>query len=374
MKKTKISHVDALFSNGIYPIEFLFYFKKRLETRKIRSALKNLSSVFWPLMGEYNGGVITSKKYVEEMFFDEQEIEKKFTVPDTDRDKYAFFSQYSLSDLNQLFFLKVFHFRNGSIMIPKMNHLAGDGYSYFFLLSILAQFSSSTIIPFKSFITKYFIKPNHNRIALKDFSFMGIELLPVAQEDNYEIEFEKIDRKELRSVIKEVSSQQKKRISMNDILTAIAFKRILDKQTKFMGETVDLTIPIDIRRHVKEYGVKFFANGIMLHKLTFNRGYVENAIAEELAIQIRKSMPEVSRETYINYLNNLETIILNKDSNKYKPFDPSSGCLITNISRLPVDKLNFGSGIPDLIYPLTVEKNSAGILTDSDNYILRLAY
>jgi hypothetical protein len=259
-------------------------------------------------------------------------------------------------------------------MIPKMNHLAADGYSYFFFLSVLAHFSLPTIFPLKSFISKYFLKPNHNRIVLKDFSFMGIELLPVVQEDNYEIEFEKIDHKELRSVIKEVSSKKKERISINDILSAIALKRILNKQLKFKGEKVDLTIPIDIRRHVNEYGAKFFGNGIMLHKLVLNRMYVQNTVAGDLAVQIRKLMPKVSRESFLNYLNKLETIILDKDLDKFKPFDPNSGCLVTNISRLPIDKLNFGGGVPDLLYPLTIEKNSAGLLTEGDNFVLRFAY
>jgi hypothetical protein len=46
MKKVQISQVDALFANGLYQIEFLFYYKEGLETRKIRIALKKLSGKF----------------------------------------------------------------------------------------------------------------------------------------------------------------------------------------------------------------------------------------------------------------------------------------------------------------------------------------
>lgn len=45
-----------------------------------------------------------------------------------------------------------------------------------------------------------------------------------------------------------------------------------------------------------------------------------------------------------------------------------------NLTRLPSDKLNFGTGEADFIIPLTIEKNSAAILADKDNFILRLAY
>jgi hypothetical protein len=74
MKKIPISHVDVLFSNGIYPIEFLFYYKDAFNTKKIRAALRNLSSAFWPLFGVYQDGMIFADRYREENFHDEEAI------------------------------------------------------------------------------------------------------------------------------------------------------------------------------------------------------------------------------------------------------------------------------------------------------------
>jgi hypothetical protein len=36
--------------------------------------------------------------------------------------------------------------------------------------------------------------------------------------------------------------------------------------------------------------------------------------------------------------------------------------------------LNFGTGPPALIFPLTIEKNAAAILAKEENFILRYAY
>jgi hypothetical protein len=41
---------------------------------------------------------------------------------------------------------------------------------------------------------------------------------------------------------------------------------------------------------------------------------------------------------------------------------------------MPTDKLDFGRGKPAFIFPLTIEKNSAALLTHQKNYLLRLAY
>jgi hypothetical protein len=55
MKEINFSQVDALFSNGLYPIGFLFYYKEGFKTEKVRRALRCLSSTFWPMFGEYKG-------------------------------------------------------------------------------------------------------------------------------------------------------------------------------------------------------------------------------------------------------------------------------------------------------------------------------
>jgi len=112
----------------------------------------------------------------------------------------------------------------------------------------------------------------------------------------------------------------------------------------------------------------------MLKVINFKTKHIENSSVNEIAIEIRKSMPSVSKDAYIKYLEELETIIATKRTDKLKPFDPIQGCLVTNLSKLPVDKLNFGTGNPDLIFPLTIEKNSTAILADKDNFLLRFAY
>jgi hypothetical protein len=101
---------------------------------------------------------------------------------------------------------------------------------------------------------------------------------------------------------------------------------------------------------------------------------IDNLPTDELAVQIRKSMPSVSKSSYLDYLTQLEELISKEKTEKFRPFDPASGCLVTNISRLPVDKMNFGAGPPDLIFPLTIEKNAAAVLAKDENFILRFAY
>ncbi|MCK5704381.1 MAG: hypothetical protein KAI29_24675, partial [Cyclobacteriaceae bacterium] len=204
--------------------------------------------------------------------------------------------------------------------------------------------------------------------------FKGVELKPLAQDNTFTIEIEEILRKDVQSIIDEVYSSKYFQISTNDVLSAIAIKKVVGIQSGFFGEKVNLTIPIDVRRQIKEYGQRFFGNGIMLHTIKLEKEYVETSSIKKIAMNIRKSMPSVSKESYNYYLTELEEILSKGKMDKFKPFDPRHGCLVTNISRIPVDKLNFGTGVPELVFPLTIEKNSTGILAKKENFILRFAY
>lgn len=91
-------------------------------------------------------------------------------------------------------------------------------------------------------------------------------------------------------------------------------------------------------------------------------------------IEIRKSMPPLSREIYIDFLKKLEEILSAGRLDEFRPYDPEGGCLVKNLSKLPADKLDFGIGGPKLAVPLTIEKNAAAKLAKDENFMLRLAY
>jgi hypothetical protein len=374
MKNVNISQIDTIFSNGSYPIEFLLYYQEKIKTGKIRSALKKLVSDFWPLFGEYDDGKICFKKYTETNCFEEQIINGDFCTDESPDHIYDKYYRINPNDPNKMFHLSILQFNNGTVLIPKMNHLAGDGFSYFYFLSVLAAVSREASIPFKKYFIRSLYKPHHQRTILKKFRFEDIGLKPLPAAEKFRIETEELSKTAIRDIIKQVAVETGLQVSTNDILTTMVLKKSVENQADLPGQNFQLTIPIDVRGKLKEYGSKFFGNGIMLHQLDNQIVDIQKSGLPELAVRIRKSMPEINREYYLNYLTELENRIADKKTEKLKPFDPNQGCLVTNLSRLPSNKLNFGSGNPDFIFLLTVEKNSAAILGDKENFIIRLVY
>lgn len=373
MNRVNISQVDAVFANGSYPIEFLFYYSKAFDTKRLRSGLQKLSSIFWPAFGKYRDGAIVFDRYREAECFDEEAADRELDISEADESGSEVISRFALPELERLFFLKAIRFKNGLALIPKMNHLAGDGYSYFLFLSVLAALTRPSLVPFKSSLMNFALKPHHRRTALRDFSFQGVEWKPLAQHGKLRIEGDEILRRDVQAIIHEAASSAGLRVSTNDVLSALAMKKLVKAGADSWAEDVRLTMPIDIRGKVKEYGRGFFGNGIMFHTVTFKREYIEASPAQGIAIQIRQSMPLLSKESYVNFLRKLEEILTAGKLDELRPFDPERGCLVTNLSKLPADRLDFGTGTPKLSIPLTIEKNSAGILARKENYLLRFA-
>lgn len=374
MKTLGVSQVDALFSNESYPIEFLFFYRSALNTERLRRALRGLSSSFWPAFGEYRRGMISFERYREEEHYEETPFTRELDIKELKDNEQETYSLFHSPELKKLFLMRVARFRNGMVLIVKMNHLAGDGYSYFFLLAALAALTRPTIIPLKSALTKSLLNPRHCRTVLGEFSFPGEHPVPPPQPGAFTMERVLVPKEDVHSIIRGAASSGRQRISTNDVLSAMAIQKLVGREGRDWGENVGLTIPIDVRRHISEFGPKFFGNAIQLHTLPLKTDPLKHAPVGDVAVAIRKSMPAITKERYVDYLAGLEKILAKGDWGRFRPFDPDAGCLVTNLSRLPAHKLDFGTGPPDFIFPLTVERNSAGILADENNFVLRLVF
>jgi hypothetical protein len=373
-RDTRISEVDAVFASGNYPIEFLFFYDRPFNTKRLRRGLRRLSPLFWPAFGEYQDGRIVFDGYREAECYDEETIDREFDLRETGEPFSEILRRFALPELERLFFLKVVRFRNGLVLIPKLSHLAGDGYSYFLFLSFLAALTRPSIIPFRAQVLKQTLRPDHRRTAGRDFLFRGAAPKLPLREGPMTVIQEEVPRRDVQAVVREAASSAGLRISGNDVLSALAMKRFVESGAGPGAEGIRLTIPFDVRGKVKEYGRGYFGNALMFHTVALNRADLEKAPIGDIARTIRKSLPLLTRETYLEYLKSLDETISSGRLDALRPYDPEGGCLVTNLSRLPSDRLDFGTGPPQLVMPLTIERNGAAILAKGEDYLLRYAY
>jgi hypothetical protein len=81
----------------------------------------------------------------------------------------------------------------------------------------------------------------------------------------------------------------------------------------------------------------------------------------------------VNRQSYETYLKLVESWIDAGKLELLRPYDPDSECLVTNLTRMPITRLDFGSGPPTTVEPLTRGRSGAAILVQDDKFVLRLA-
>lgn len=375
MKEISISPVDALFANGAYPIEFLFAFKGGFSTKKLRRAMRALVPLFWPVFGDYRAGVIVFDRYREEDVFDERSVGRALDAAGLAEAGLETLSEFGCEGPRRLFFLKATRFTDGLVLVPAMNHLAGDGYSYFFFLSALAALTRAAFLPLRAPFLRAVFRAHHRRAALGGFTYRGADgpPAPVAPVERVTVESREVPKTDVQALVREAAASGL-RLSSNDVLSAMVVMRLAEVRGPAAEAVTRLTIPIDVRGQVPDLGRRFFGNGIMLHTMDLGGPTRGAADLKELAARVRGSMPRVSRDSYIGYLAGLERLVAEQRWDEFRPFDPDKGCLVTNLSKMPMEKLDLGTGPPAAVVPLTVERNAAAIMARGDKYILRISH
>ncbi|MFW9925023.1 MAG: acyltransferase [Candidatus Thorarchaeota archaeon] len=372
MRKLNISQVCTFFANGSYPIEFLLFFPNRIDTKKLRQSLRKIARVFWPAFGTYTNGIITEQKYIEAEIYDETDVPEDFDPSIAQEELYYRFGPLISKSISRLFYLKVIHYNNGTVLITKMNHLVGDGYSYFYMLSVLAAVTKRTGVPLIPAILCSISKPKIYSKLHEGFLFLE---KPPERNTNYDdlvVEVMEVGQVETREQAKIASEKSNLNVSTNDILCAQLLKLILKSKKQKSSKNLTLVIPVDMRKAVPELGQRFFGDGLILHRVTFTTDDVSQKSVEDLAIKIKDEFPERTSQNYLEFLTTIENWIATKNMQKLQLYDSEKEFLVTNLSRMPITRLDFGSGLPKLIVPLTRGKSGAAILTQNDKFILQL--
>jgi len=374
MHSISISQVDALFVNGGYPIEFVLYFPGGIPTRTLRTALRRLSNTFWPLFGRYrDGAILRSTRYVEDDYFLETVGDGEF---DTTLDAMGIretFKDTNSPAVDALFFMSVVQFGNGTVLVPRMQHLVGDGYSYFYFLSVLAILSKPSSLPFRGQVIRFLAAPRLPRTLLRDYHFTRTDIEARPVDPDCTIRLERIPRQQVEQEITRINSESGAGGSANDFLSAMVVREAARRQPSGTREHFSLTTPVDVRRGIKQLGPKFLGNGILLHRQRFSMDELENTDVATLALRLRQAAPRISAQRYGDYLAALEAEIASQPTCCLGPYDPDQGCLVTNLSRMPIQRLDFGAGSPGLVMPITIGRNSVAMLADREDFLLRFA-
>lgn len=373
MKHLRLCPADTLFLPDDYPIEFVLFYPTRVETRRIRAAVRELSAPFWPVFGEYRDGAIWSRSVCDESAVDEVVVARPIDLAGVGELPSSVVAGFLAPKRpGALFSNRITQFDDGTAIALRLSHVVADGYSYFHFVSALARAARGPAAERDASAPFAMSTPTHDRTVLRAARIADPRDGPTAVERVLQTHVDKISRALVYGAVKDASRTTGVRVSLNDVLCASTVKRLWEVRSNAFTRELVVTIPIDVRAQVPAYGPSYFGNAVYYHHVPLAPEQVASMEVAQIAAVIRQSMPEISTQTYAEHLDDLTERAARENGTKV--YDPRAGCLVSNLSQVPVSLLDFGAGAPVRVLPILKERHSASVTALGSDYLVRLVY
>lgn len=386
MKTIPLTPIDHIFTGvGSYPIEFVFAYENKIDPDRLLTSLNQAIGHF-PAVGskliETTESTYALRSSDDGMHFQASESSATFGDPNA---RYGFLDPVNSIVGEPLTRVKLSQTPEGSVLGVSMSHAVGDGFSYFYFLSAWARlFQESPIIePFSG--REPLIPENQARTGcitpievLSDSGlFWDKPRQAIARERIHWDRFN-ISREKQGELLAEAQPNAAARLSFNDVISAHLWRTCLSKWDGDDGEEITyVSCPVDVRRIIKGFPRTFFGNAVGLATRSLDRGALAEATLGHLASIIRAAVASVGEAYMQKALATLEAMRLQEglavlEANHV--IHPRSGILITNLSRLPVQEIEFDAGPPVAFDILTPAVRGAVVLPAEDGVDIRVCY
>ncbi len=162
----------------------------------------------------------------------------------------------------------------------------------------------------------------------------------------------------------------------NDVLTAYLWRQCLTQWEKGDGSPITyVSCPVDFRRILRTVPRTYFGNALCSATASIDYEGLVGASLGKLALLIRKAVSQVRQDYVSGSLQTLERLRHQRGlavMEEIHVVPPQHGMLVTNVSRLPMQSLDFGGGIPTAFRALSSTQRAAGILPAEDGVEIRV--
>jgi shikimate O-hydroxycinnamoyltransferase len=343
---------------GSQPITFAFHYANPLDLAALRKSLTETLG-FFPLLQSRlirSGENDYAYQITEEgLIFDVAKSDQSFIET---KDIRRYITPVNSLEENPLTRITVTHTPDGSVLGVSISHALADGYSYFHFLSSWARACRG----------ERFLPPDMNRQGLFPPSETGGEAVtrenlldhcglflaekrdPCSAGSTVE-ERILISKDELKGRIEEAKKDSPgAMLSDNDVITAWLWKNTLPGWIhKTSRLETYLTCPVDCRRIFKAIPKNYFGCAVCFVSASADYSTLLSAPIGKLALRVHEAVRKVNHDFVSRSMDTLERFRSREGiaaMEKIHLRHPSSGLIVTNLTRMPVRDLDFGSGAP----------------------------
>lgn len=365
--KTATARVEPLtpldyvyFEKPQYTMSFLFDFPVQQDFDAMRASLARVLERFYPLKGRIELGAHGTYQIVEDV--SNPWGAAVFEVRDHGADRGPEVG-------NQLLPLSegvgpgpggpiakfVLHqFCERSVLSTSVTHTIADGFSYFFFLASWAAETRGVQLPGPAHQRKLV---GANASAHGDLSPAGIfartgySLLDRSGLDPQALrryESVRFSDAELQQHRDEAERELGHKVSVNDIVTALLLK---DCATRWHqpGDSVRLTCQYDMRRLLPNIEPLFFGNCTRGASFDASFDDIVHSSPGRIAKLVKQAVACIDRTAAEDSVSCLQRLSVEQGlstTRKLHVWHPDFGSLVTNLTRMPLDQVNFGRGGP----------------------------
>jgi hypothetical protein len=376
--------MDHVFTGvGAYAIEFAFAYEGIIEPAPLQRSLERALEHFWPLrskltrIGEHAYGLEPAE---DGLVFQTGRSSEVFEDAD-DVSRYVD-SVHSVEG-EPLTRLKLTQTPHGSVLGLSISHALVDGFSLFHFLASWSRIfhAERILIPSceRELLTPKASDPagpvTPDRVLARCGLFWAGKRRPVSREQIRE-ERRLVSKEAMNKLLAEAERDCDIPLSHNDVLTAYLWRKCVAQWEKSSGNPITyVTCPVDFRRILRTVPRTFFGNALCSATASIDYEGLVGASLGQLALLVHEAVNRV-REDYVSgSLQTLESLRRQRGLavlEEIHVVPPQHGILVTNISRLPMQSLDFGSGIPTAFRALSSTQRAAAILPAEDGVEIRV--
>jgi shikimate O-hydroxycinnamoyltransferase len=379
-----LSSIDHVFTGvGAYEIEFAFAYRDTLDPARLRSSLEQTLKDFWPLRSKLvrlSEHACTFQPADDGLVFETARSAAVFGATD---DVTAFVDSVQTVEGEPLTKIKLTQTPQGSVLGVSISHALVDGFSYFHFLSSWSRVYHGQRLLFpvhqRELLTPKASGPQEpvtpDEVLARSGFFWAGKRRPVAREGLSE-ERLLLSKEAISELLAEARQDCEVPLFPNDVLTAHLWKRCITQWDEGSGNPATfVSCLVDFRRILRAVPRTYFGCAICGTTASLEYDSLASASLGKLALLVRQAVARVRQDYVSGALQTLERLRQQRGLTAMEEIHvrhPQHGMVVTNISRLPVQSLDFGAGLPMAFQALPSAERGAAILPAEDGVDIRI--
>jgi shikimate O-hydroxycinnamoyltransferase len=368
---------------GSYAIEFAFAYQGTIDATRLRGSLDRSLEYFWPLRSKLariaehsyafqhaDDGLVFQTSHSSEIFDDAADVSNFVD------------SVYSVEG-EPLTRIRLTQTPLGSVLGLSISHTLVDGFSLFhFLTSWSRVFHGQRILNpscERGLLTPE-VRDSQRAVTADDVLarcglFWAGKRQPASREQLREERF-LLSKAEMNELLAEAERDCDVALSHNDVLTAYLWRKCITQWDEADGNpTTYVSCPVDFRRILRGVPRTYFGNALCFATTALDYESLAGASLGRLGLLIHEAVGKVRQDTVSGALQTLQRLRQQRGLavlEEVHVVPPQHGLLVTNVSRLPMQNLDFGVGIPTSFRALSSTKRAVAVLPAADGVEIRV--